>query len=182
LTHIVLIGFMAVGKTAVGKRLARRLKREFIDTDVLIEKHASMSVGEIFEQLGEEEFRRIEREVVAELDPPVPAVIATGGGTFVDENNRDHLRALGVVVCLVTRLDTVLERVGRNNKRPLATGVGAREKLAKLLESRMQAYRQADVLIETDSLTIEQSAARVLSMVEPRLKHPHSGASGSVSE
>lgn len=170
MTHIVLTGFMAVGKTAVGKRLARRLKRKFFDTDALIEEREATTVGEIFANRGEEEFRRIEREVVADLCPQQPAVIATGGGTFVDEDNRRRLRALGIVVCLTTSLDTVLERVERNTKRPLAKGAPARETLGELLERRMVAYRQADVMIETDSLTIEQAAARVLSMVEPRLK------------
>lgn len=173
---------MAVGKTAVGKRLARRLERKFIDTDSLIEEREAASVGEIFQLRGEEEFRRIEREVVAALCPPEPAVIATGGGTFVDAANRECLRALGIVVCLITSLDTVLSRVQRSNKRPLAAGPEARERLAELLQRRMVAYRQADVMVETDSLTIEQSTARVLSMVEPRLKHEHCRSRRSVTE
>ncbi len=173
---------MAVGKTAVGKRLARRLQREFFDTDALIEKREAASVAEIFERCGEQEFRRIEREVIADLSPQQPAVIATGGGTFVDERNREHLHALGIVVCLITTLDTVLERVGRNNKRPLAQDADARETLGELLERRMLAYRQADVMIETDSLTIDQATARVLSMVEPRLKHLSCASRGSASE
>jgi shikimate kinase len=118
---------------------------------------------------GEKEFRRIEREVVAALEPERPSVIATGGGTFVDERNRDRLRLLGVVVCLVTSIDTVVERAKRNAKRPLASGGRAPARKA-VSRKRRPAYRQADVLVETDGLTIEQSVARVLSMIEPRLK------------
>ena len=170
MTHIVLTGFMAVGKTAVGKRLARKLGWQFIDTDSLIEEREGMAIAAIFEKHGEDHFRRAEREVIAALDPAKPAVIATGGGTFVDDQNRRCLARLGVTVCLVTDLDTILERVGRNGKRPLARGGDARQRLEKLLADRMPVYRKADVLIETDALSVEQSAQRVLSMIEPRLR------------
>jgi shikimate kinase len=166
--QIVLTGFMAAGKSAIGRRLARRLGREFVDTDHLVEKRAGRRVAQIFARDGEKEFRRIEREVVAALEPEPPCVIATGGGTFVDEHNRDRLRELGVVVCLVTSIDTVVERTKGGAKRPLAAG--GRAKLEKLFRKRMPAYRQADVLVETDGLTIEQSVTRVLNIIEPRLK------------
>jgi shikimate kinase len=169
-THVILTGFMAVGKTAVGRRLARRLGWRFIDTDALIEEREGMSIADIFESRGEEYFRRAEREVIDALDPPEPAVIATGGGTFVDAHNRSRLERLGVTVCLVTSLETVMKRVARNGKRPLARGDEARPRLEKLLEERMPVYRRADVLIETDALSVEQSAQRVLSMIEPRLR------------
>ncbi len=173
--HLILTGFMAVGKTAVGKRIARRLGREFIDTDSVIEERESMSIREIFETRGEPEFRRIEREVVAGLTPDGPAVISTGGGTFVDARNREALGKLGVVVCLVTSIDTIVERVQRGGKRPLADG-DARERLSRLYEERMEAYRQADVLIKTDGLTLEQSIDRVLKMIKPRLRADTAGA------
>lgn len=165
--HIVLTGFMAAGKTAVGRKLARRLGREFVDTDRLIEREAGCTIPEIFERCGEKEFRRLERDIVARLAPAAPAVIATGGGTFVDERNRERLRALGVVVCLVTSMDIAVERVKRSRKRPLAAG--GRAQMEKLFRKRMPAYRQADVLVETDGLSIEQSVARVLGMIAPRL-------------
>jgi shikimate kinase len=166
--HVVLTGFMAVGKTAVGRKLARRLGFDFVDTDQLIEARDGRSISEIFQQDGEQAFRRLEREVIASLAPERASVIATGGGSFVDEQNRTHLRALGVVVCLVTSLETVLDRLQRSGKRPLATGGAA--PLEKLFHERMPSYQQADVLVETDNLTIEQSVARVLGMIEPRLK------------
>lgn len=165
--HIVLTGFMAAGKTAVGRKLARRLGREFIDTDRLIEKEAGCTIPEIFEKAGEKEFRRLERDIVENLAPAAPAVIATGGGTFVDERNRERLRELGVVVCLITSVDTAVERAKRSGKRPLAAG--GRAQMEKLFRKRMPAYREADVLVETDGLSIEQSVTRVLSMIEPRL-------------
>jgi shikimate kinase len=177
--HVVLTGFMAVGKTAVGRRLARRLGYEFIDTDQLVERAAGMSIREVFSELGESEFRACERRVISELAPESPSVIATGGGTFVDESNRQKLKSLGVTVCLVISLATVLERVARNDARPLAQGEEARRRLSDLYESRKAAYGKADVLVETDGLTIEQAVSRVAAMIAPYLKEDRVGVARS---
>lgn len=175
--HVVLTGFMAVGKTAVGRRLAKRLGYDFVDTDQLIEQRAGMAIAEMFEKLGEAEFRARERQVISELTLSKPTVIATGGGTFVDEQNRRHLKHLGVVVCLVTSLDTILDRVGRNDARPLAQG-DARRRLSELYEVRKPAYGKADVLVETEGLTVDQAVSRVSTMIAPHLK----GRVGEASE
>ncbi len=167
--HIVLIGFMASGKTAVGRRMAARLGWEFLDMDALIEQREGRAISEIFAADGEAEFRRIESDIVASLRPEAPTVVATGGGTFVDERNRDALSKLGVVVCLMISIDTVLDRVRRNDKRPLAAGADGEERVRNLYEQRMPVYRTADVLVETDGLSIDQSVSRVLAMVQPRL-------------
>jgi shikimate kinase len=166
--HVVLTGFMAVGKTAVGRRLARRLGYEFIDTDQLIEQQSGMTIASIFERLGEAEFRARERQAIAELAPAKPSVIATGGGTFVEEANRLKLKQLGVVVCLVTSLETILDRAGRNDARPLAQG-DARRRLTELY----------DVLVETDGLTVDQAVSRVFAMIAPYLKGDGPEAPGS---
>lgn len=170
MTHVVLIGFMASGKSAVGRRLARRLGYEFVDTDQVIEDRENATVAEIFSSRGEAEFRRLERDTIASLHLERPSVIATGGGTFVSEANRTVLKALGPVVCLVTSLETILERVGRNEKRPLASGPGAAERLAKLLEERRPFYRLADVMVETDGLSVDAAVARVAAALAPRLR------------
>jgi len=170
MSHVVLIGFMGSGKTAVGRRLARRLGYDFIDTDHLIEQRIGMPISEFFSRHGEAEFRRIEHEMVESLAPVRPSVIATGGGTFIQLNNRDALRRLGPVVCLVTSLETALERVGRNDSRPLASGKDAVTRLGKLLEERLPHYRTADVMVETDGLSVEQAVARVATALAPRLR------------
>jgi len=175
--HVVLTGFMAVGKTAVGRRLAKRLGYDFIDTDQLIEQRAGMTIAEMFEKLGEAGFRARERQVISELTLSKPTVIATGGGTFVDEQNRRRLKHLGVVVCLITSLETILDRVGRNDARPLAQG-DARRRLSELYEVRKPAYGKADVLVETEGLTVDQAVSRVSTMIAPHLK----GHVGEVSE
>jgi shikimate kinase len=163
---------MAVGKTAVGKRLARRLGWAFIDTDHLVEQHEGMPISEVFATKGEQAFRRAEREVVQTLAPTEPVVIATGGGTFVDEANRQALKRLGVVVCLVTKLDTTVDRTAHGPKRPLAAAgeEGARrERLEKLYAQRLPAYRQADVFVETEGLSLEDAVTRVMTMIEPHV-------------
>ena len=165
--HVVMTGFMAVGKTAVGKRLAKKLAREFVDTDELIEARAGMAVADIFGEHGEARFRELESQVIAELRPGRESVIATGGGAFADPVNRAALGALGVVVCLVTSLETVRRRIlaGPAGARPLASDPGA---LEALFNKRMVAYKQADVMVETDGLSVDQSARRVLAAVGPR--------------
>ncbi|MFN2377801.1 MAG: shikimate kinase [Candidatus Binatia bacterium] len=168
--HVVLTGFMASGKTAVGRRLARRLGYDFLDTDQVIEEKAGSAISEIFQRSGEAAFRALERETISNLALERPTVIATGGGTFVDAGNREVLHRLGPVVCLVTSTDTILERVGRSEKRPLASGPGAVERLAGLYESRLPFYRMADVMVETDGLSVDQAAARVAAAIAPRLR------------
>src|SRR6185369_2131402 len=144
---------------AVGRRLARRLGFDFVDTDQVIEDHAGATVSEIFAREGEPAFRRLERETIEGLALERPTVIATGGGTFVDAENRATLHRLGPVVCLVTSPEVILERVSRSDKRPLASGPGAPERLAKLYETRLPFYRMAD-----------QAAARVAAAISPRLR------------
>jgi len=170
LTQVIFTGFMASGKTAVGRRLARRLGRPFIDLDQQIESREGRSIGAIFDSEGEAAFREMERAAVDALAREPDSVIATGGGAFVDPINRERLRALGVVVYLATGLETIIERVSRNEKRPLVLGEGAEQKIRDLWEQRLPAYSEADVMVETDGLTIDQSGTRVPRMVEPWLK------------
>src|ERR1700748_95329 len=99
--HLVLIGLMGSGETTAGEECARRLGRSFVDLDELIMLHASMTIEELWNEQGEDRFRLMEREVVEEAcDAPNPLVIACGGGTVVDAESRNRLRASGVVVWL----------------------------------------------------------------------------------
>jgi shikimate kinase len=168
--HVVLIGFMASGKTAVGKRLARRLGYGFVDSDQAIEERTGCTIPEIFAREGEAGFRKLEKDTIATLALDRPTVIATGGGTFVDADNRAALHRLGAIVCLVTSPEVILERVQRSDKRPLAQGPDAPERLLKLYESRLPYYRMADVMVETDGLTVDQAAQRVAAAIAPRLR------------
>ena len=109
--HIVLTGMMGSGKTAVGERLARRLGVPFYDADSLLEAEAGKRIADLFAGEGEAHFRALERELIGRLLVEPPGVIATGGGAFVDPENRARLKAGGTVVCLLADVETLLARV-----------------------------------------------------------------------
>ncbi len=116
---IVLVGLMGVGKTTVGRRLARRLGLDFVDSDEEIERAADHSIAEIFARFGEDSFRDGERRVIARLIVGEPKVIATGGGAFVNEETRALILRHCVAVWLDAELATLVERVSRRDTRPL---------------------------------------------------------------
>lgn len=141
---IALIGFMGTGKTTVGKRLARRLGYTFVDSDSEIERRAGMPVREIFQEQGEEAFRSLEKEAVATLAPQPHHVISTGGGTILQAENTDLLKANCLVVWLTATPGVILKRVGKAETRPLLAQ--ARDPLARirqLLDSRARYYEAA---------------------------------------
>lgn len=161
--HLVLVGLMGVGKSAVGARCAERLERPFVDTDDEIVLRAAMPFDEIWATGGEERFRELEREVVADVcASPDPLVIASGGGAIVDVDNRRRFRAAGVVVWLRAPTAVLAARVGDGGTRPLLAGdpEGA---LARLGAARQDAYSaSADAVVDTDGKAIEEVADAVL--------------------
>src|SRR5947199_3372682 len=116
---VVLVGLMGVGKSTVGRRLARRLGLSFVDTDAEIEDAAGYSAAEIFERFGERDFRDGERRLVARLIEGEIRVIATGGGAFVDPNTRRLLNERAITVWLDAPVDILAERTARRDTRPL---------------------------------------------------------------
>ena len=170
--HIVLAGFMATGKTEVGRRLARALGWAFVDTDALVEKAAGRAVRAIFAAEGEPAFRARERAAVAQACAMPAAVIAVGGGALLDPENRRALRAAGPVVCLRASPQEILRRVGAAHDRPLLSGAGVRsraDRLARiesLLAERAEAYAGATHTVETDGLSPDQVVQRVRRLVE----------------
>lgn len=167
--QLILTGFMATGKTEVGRRLARRLRRPFVDVDGLVEASAGRSVKDIFASDGEGAFRALERDAVARACDVVGAVIATGGGTLLDPENRRRLAAAGPIVCLVASPEEILRRVGDASSRPLlANGSGPEDRLARiqaLLGERAQAYAVASHRIDTSGLTPDEVVTRVEALV-----------------
>ena len=110
---------MAVGKSAVGRHLARRLKRRFVDLDRVIEKSAGSKVRQIFSEKGELYFRKLEKEALAQVLGQEGQVIATGGGVIMDEENLNLLRENAFLICLTASADVLLKRAGNGAKRPL---------------------------------------------------------------
>ena len=165
--HLVLIGLMGAGKTTVGAECAQRLGRTFVDTDDLVVSAAHMTVEGIFADGGEPRFRKLEHDVVADVSAsPVPLVIACGGGTVLDADNRRALRASGVVVWLRAPAATLLARVGDGSTRPLLRDdpAGALARLARLREPAYEAAAHA--CVDTDDLEVAAVADAVLSVFE----------------
>lgn len=143
--HVVLIGMMGAGKTAVGSELARKLGVRFLDSDVEIESAASMKIAEIFARDGEDFFRDREAEVIARLLEGPPCILSTGGGAWMQPRNRDAIRARGLSVWLNCDLETLWHRVRQRNTRPLLKTTDPKGTLARLLEERNPTYATADV-------------------------------------
>jgi len=160
--NVILTGFMATGKSSVGKQLAARLGYEFLDLDSLIETEVGMKVAEIFDTLGEAEFRSLETRMVAGMAGRRGCVLATGGGTMADPDNRRLLRDNGAVIALTADPDIILERAGEGRERPLLRGENKEERIRHLLAQRAHAYAEADLLLDTSSLSVDQAVDRLL--------------------
>ncbi len=169
--NITLVGFMGTGKTAVGRRLAKRLSWTFVDVDQLIEERGGMSVAKIFATRGETVFRRLERRCIARLVHGTSQVVATGGGAFLDAESRGRLRASGPVICLTAAPKVLLARLGRQiATRPLLHGMGSPlARVQELLARRASGYAQADLTIDTSGLTIDQVVHQLWEHVSPLL-------------
>ncbi|MGO9453058.1 MAG: shikimate kinase [Candidatus Binataceae bacterium] len=172
---LILTGFMATGKSAVGSLIARRLGWRFIDSDAEIVARAGKPIPAIFAEFGESRFRAIERETIAALadddrlcplsGEPLPAVISTGGGVLTDERNCAALRRCGVIICLSARPEVIASRIGRSaTRRPKLTegGKPLEERIRELMAERAAAYARADITVDTSDLAPDQVADRVI--------------------
>lgn len=159
---IVLAGFMGTGKSSVGRRLAARLGREFVDTDALIEQDAGTSITRIFADYGEAEFRAREKRAVAVAVDEDGRVVAVGGGAILDGENLAAMKAAGPVVCLTARPEVVLARVAHDTGRPLLQGPQPLETIRGLMAERADAYARAAVTIDTSELTPDEVVETLL--------------------
>lgn len=162
---------MGTGKSTIGKVIAQRLGRPFLDTDLLIEKEAGMTIPHIFAEQGEERFRFLERTVIGRVcDQQWEAVIATGGGAMVNEENAQKLKDSGTVICLTATPEVILARVQGNDDRPLLKGDDPLGKIQTLLNARAEAYAKADVTIDTSLLSVEGVIEAISSRVQRGMK------------
>jgi shikimate kinase len=148
---------MGAGKTRVGKRLAERLGLEFVDADQAIEAETGKSIAELFATIGESAFREGERRMIARLLEGSIAVIATGGGAYMDERTRAAIREKGLSLWLRADLDTLVARTSRSNRRPLLEGTDKRAKLDELMALRYPVYAQADLVIDSLNGPVEHT-------------------------
>lgn len=168
--NLVLVGFMGTGKSAVGRRAARRLGRMLVDMDALIEKRAGRTIPEIFRDSGEPCFRALEREAVRDLAAQRGLVVAAGGGVVLNPENPADLARTGVVVCLWADPDEILRRVGGDEHRPLLQAPDRGERIAKLLEQRRPLYEAIPDRVDTTGRTADEVTDEVLRIFERRTK------------
>jgi shikimate kinase len=164
--NVVLTGFMGTGKTTVGQLLAEQLGYEFVDTDSVIEGREG-PIPEIFRDRGEGAFRRLEREVAAELADRDGLVISTGGRLMVDRANAALLEATGDVFCLVASVDAILARVTAEDAmsgRPLLDTHDARGRIEELLADRAEAYGRF-VQVDTDVAAPTDVVASIMALL-----------------
>jgi len=153
---------MGSGKTTVGKIIAERLSREFIDTDSLIEEATGIPIVRLFSERSEAYFRSLEKDVISSITSRRSLVIATGGGMAACDENFRMLDDHGVLICLCASTDTILARLNGSNSRPLLNGGNMREKVEAILEKRKAYWDRMKYRISTDDLSVDQVAGQVL--------------------
>jgi len=172
--HLFIIGFMATGKSKIGPILAEMLERPFIDTDEWITEAAGLTISEIFEQQGEDAFRRLENDAIARAAAESASVIALGGGAIKLESNWEIIRARGISLCVTASPQLLNDRIGRNDERPLLSGLSDDERLARITEmlsERGPYYGRADVAVEsTDEQTPEETTGQALEIIREALR------------
>ncbi|MBW1711156.1 MAG: shikimate kinase [Deltaproteobacteria bacterium] len=164
-SSIALIGFMGVGKTVVGKVLAKKLSKEFVELDSLIERKAGKPIPEIFEQDGEAAFRELEIEVAKEVSQNKNQVIACGGGIVLNKINIDRLRKDSVIVYLTASPSVILKRVSNGGERPVLK-INNLPTIQGLLRFRKPFYeRAADFKVNTSRASINSVVGQIIDKV-----------------
>lgn len=163
-TNIALIGFMATGKSAVGRVLAKKLNRKFIELDTVIEQKAGRSIPDIFQQDGESTFRELEIQAAKDVARQKRSVIACGGGVVLNRINIDRLREGAVIVYLAASPSVILKRISHDqNIRPLLNVADQALRIKELLKFRKPFYeRAADIKIDTSRLDINAVAEQII--------------------
>ena len=164
--NIIVCGFMATGKSSVGKRLAAKLHYQFLDMDSLIEEETGMTIPQIFSSQGEPAFRALESRMVERIAGWTGYVVATGGGTIVNPQNLETLKRCGVVISLTADIRTILLRSGKGDTRPLLQGENKSERIRQLMKQREPFYAQADIVLDTSTLNINQVVHRLVARLQ----------------
>ncbi len=166
-SRVVLVGFMGSGKSAVGRALARRLGYQFEDMDRRIEERAGRTITEIFQEEGEEAFRKLEGEEALALSRLTDRVVASGGGAFARPETRAVLQKGAITVWLQCDIGRILSRVPADGSRPLA---GNRAIMQALLAEREPSYRTADVAVDASTGSPREVAERIVGLIEGRTR------------
>ncbi len=163
--NLVFVGLMGAGKSVIGRLVAQALGVPFVDTDAEIEKVSRMSITELFAAYGETEFRALETRVIERLLRNGPRVISTGGGAFINENTRRHIKQGGVSVWLKADLEVLWERVNKRDHRPLLKTANPKGTLENLMRQRYPIYAEADLTVQSENIRKDMMVGEVLSAV-----------------
>ena len=160
--NLILVGPMGVGKSTIGRRLARATGRRFVDSDAEIESRTGVEIDRIFEIEGEAGFRQRESRMLKELVELRNVVLATGGGVVLDEGNRALLRSSGFVIYLRAEPEILTRRTMRDRKRPLLNSGDRMTRIIEILEQREALYREvADCIVDTGEGSLQKSVEAI---------------------
>jgi shikimate kinase len=162
--HLIFVGLPGVGKTTIGKAVARRLGRSFVDFDQEIERRSGMEVREIFRLKGEKHFRALEFELTRELSTTGGMVLSPGGGWITQKDSVELLRSVGRIIYLRASPEAVGRRLRRVETRPLLAGRDPVVALRELYEKRRELYETADVVVDTQPLMRQQLIAKIVDL------------------
>lgn len=168
MNNLYLVGFMATGKSVVGRHLSTRLGWQFCDLDELIEKKEKRKIAQIFSESNEEYFREIEKRELFEISQQKNFVVACGGGIVLNPDNVRDMKATGVVICLSTKPEVILRRSLGLTHRPLLNVDQPERKIKELLKLRAPFYAEADYSIDTSDLSINQVVEKILDYVKSK--------------
>ena len=164
--NLLLTGMMGVGKSTVGKKLAKKLKLKFIDIDKIIEKKEKKTIKEIFEDKGEGYFRKIEKKISLEELKKSNSVIALGGGAFMDASIRKESKNLSISFWLDLGLESLLIRLKNAKKRPLLNQDSLEESVNKIYSERKKIYNKSDFKIKCNSMNVDQIVNKIIKLYE----------------
>lgn len=161
--NIFLIGFMGCGKSTVASYMAQNYGMEVIEMDQLIVEREGMSIPDIFEKQGEEYFRTVETKLLIEIQSELNKVVSCGGGVVLREQNVSEMKKSGLIVLLMAKPETILERVKGDDNRPLLQGNKNVEFISDMMEKRRPKYEAAaDIVIQTDGKSAEEICKEIL--------------------
>jgi len=168
--NIYLVGFMATGKTAVGRELARKKKWQFLDLDELIELKEKRPIADIFAKNGEPYFRRIEHEALKQVSREKNFVIACGGGIVINQANIKIMQDTGIIICLTAMPEVILKRACAYSHRPLLNVAEPKKQIELLLKLRAPYYAQADKTIDTSKISVKEVVDKILKIISKKSK------------
>ena len=163
--NLILIGMMASGKSTIGRLLAKKLNLKFFDTDFIIEKKAKMKIVEIFQKKGEPYFRNLEKKIILNLLNKNNCVISLGGGAFINETVRKVAQKDNATIWLNWNLKTLIDRIKKNNKRPVASNLSNNE-LKDLLIYRSKIYSKANYKIECENMQKAEIVNKIIQLLK----------------